>query len=207
MLSFPSYHSKEGIEELRIVTAEGLHDHLIDAEWEFINTSPDPDLPTVTCTIGNARYGRPDLVIGANLTELAAGRIRAHVESIFAYMDWLGEPIEGDIDLTDFYSFCVLHRGYETVEPFIPDDRLYLRRINSEQWFMGMGWQHAAYYTEEERKNAVIYQWMLPDTEGRIPLDEGFNGIGQLIMEVEAFGETVEFEPSPERAALAKYLH
>jgi hypothetical protein len=207
MLSYTQFHSKAGIAEVRLMAVEQIRENLGDAKWEFIESGRDTDLAPVMATIGNARHGQPDIVLGVNLTDKQLGIVRETIGNLLAYLEWHKEPVDGDLDIEDYYAFVVQHRGYTTVPPIKPTDRLHLRRIDKDRWFAGQGWQHAAFYTEDERASAQVIQLVFPDEQGRLPNEEGYNNVPQVLLDVEPFGATVEFDQHPARQALAKYLH
>jgi hypothetical protein len=207
MLSYTHFHSKDGIAEIRLMAVEQIRDNLGEAKWEFIESGRDTDLPPVIATIGNARYGQPDIVIGMNLSDIELGRARSYIGDILAYLEWNKELIDGDVDLEDFYAFAVQHRGYATAAPIEPHHRLHLRVVDKDRWFAGQGWQHAAFYTEEERANAKIVQLVFQDVDGKLPWDEGYSHSPQTILETEPFGAKIKFDEHPARQSLARYLH
>jgi len=206
MLAFPSHHTKEGIQEARLATVEMIREALGDSEWEFISSSPDPDAPPVLATIGNARYGRPDLVLGFSLTDMELGAMRNHIGDMLAYLDWAKEPIDGDLVTEDFFEFLMRQRGYEGITA-LPTDRLHLRRIDVDRWFAGYGWQHAVFYNEDERKKAMVYQLVVSDAAGRLPWEQGYDEDYQLVLDKEPFGAHIGFERTPLQTARAKYLN
>ncbi|WDS62072.1 hypothetical protein [Pseudomonas phage D6] len=206
MLAFPSYHHKHAIPELLLGTVEQIRESLGESEWEFIQSSTDPDAHQVTATIGNARYGKPDIVFGFSLTDSQLGNMRDYTTDVLAYLEWLKEPVDGDQCALDFFTFLMQQRDYEDIE-VNGMDRLHLRRIDSGRWFAGLGWQHAAFYNADERANAIIYQLVLADGAGRIPGEDGYDDAYQILLDKEPFGVRIPFERTAVQAARAMYLN
>jgi hypothetical protein len=193
-------HSKTGIEEIRLLAVENIRDALGDARWEFMVTERDPDVASVLATVGNNRFGTPDIILGCGVADRSLGAMRESMTDLIAYLEWHKDFTSGDIDLVDYYSFLLEHRDYKEVAPIRSTDRLHLRHVDADRWMSGMGWQHGAFYNADERENARFLQFVLSDEQGRLPWDEGYSYINQLVLDSEPFGRKPVAKPAPARA-------
>lgn len=200
MLGYTQMHHRTGIEELRLAAVESIRETLGDARWEFMTTERDPDVPAVLTTIGNNRYGVPDLILGCGMTDKGLGHLRVSYGDLFAYLEWHKDFTSGEVDLVDYYTFLLKERGHAEVVPIKPSGRIHLLHVDAERWLAGQGWQHAQYYNADERKNARFLQLVLPDDDGRLPWDEGYNYVRQHILESKPFGAKPVAAPVSARA-------
>ncbi|QBJ02896.1 hypothetical protein MZD04_gp370 [Pseudomonas phage Psa21] len=206
MLSYTNMHSKDGIAELKLIAVETIRDSLGDSEWEFIRTDQDMDFPSLHATIGCVRNGNPDIVMGFQAAPVSMGTMRELVSNMVAYLAWNKEFVSGDVDLIDYTTFLLQHRGYKDAAPLEATDRIHFREIDAQRWFAGQGWQHATYYTADERKNARFLQFVMSDLNGLIPGEEGYSGIKQIMLSAEPFGKADKVT-TPVSAERARYLN
>lgn len=204
MLAYTPLHTKEGIDELRLVTVETIRETLGDARWEFMVTDRDPDVPIVLSTVGNNRFGVPDLIIGFGVTEKGVGHLRITFNDLLAYLEWNKDFTSGDVDLEDYYAFLFQQRGYDHIPPIDPTTRIHLRHVDTTRWLAGQGWQHAQFYNADECANARFLQLVIADDKGRLPWDEGYSFVEQHLLESEPFGKKPVDAPV---AARAHYLN
>lgn len=204
MLAYTQYHNKVGIEELRLLAVETIRESLGDARWEFMVTERDPDVPAVVATVGNNRFGVPDLILGTGITEKGKGHLRVIFNDLFAYLEWNKDFTCGDVDIEDYYAFLLTHRGYEKVPDITAASRLYLRHVDAGRWLAGQGWHHGQFYNADECANARFLQFIMPDEHGKLPWEEGYNYVNQHLLESEPFGQKPVDAPV---AARAHYLN
>lgn len=200
MLAYTQLHNKEGIDELRLLAVETIRASLGDARWEFMTTERDPDLQAVLATVGNNRYGVPDLIIGFGVTEKGLGHLRSTFNDLLAYLEWNKEFTSGDIDMEDYYAFLIQQRGYVNIPKIDPTVRMYLRHVDATRWLAGQGWQHAQFYNADECENARFLQLVMADEKGRLPWDEDYSFIQQQLLESEPFGKKPVAAPTTARA-------
>uniref|UniRef100_A0AB39CCM0 Uncharacterized protein n=1 Tax=Pseudomonas phage RVTF4 TaxID=3236931 RepID=A0AB39CCM0_9VIRU len=211
MLAYDSCHSPECIEDLKVNVVETIREGLKGVNYQFIRTNTVAEIDSMS-TVGFASIGMPDIVFGLPFTEDSLEFWKEAVDKLQKYMIIYGVPEVGDvIDPIQFANFdadetkapitCVSQLG-------VGDREIRIVRLATDRWFAGDGWQHALHYNEQERKDAVFLQWILPDEENRYPTDVGYNGPYQHQFETLPFGQRwVENKPTPERAARNRYMH
>lgn len=210
MLSYEQCHTPEDIEELKINIVESVREALRERVFQFIRTSTIPEQST-TSTIGYCTVGLPDIVFGTNLTSEGLPFWEDGIIKLQKYMVIYGVPELGEsIDPIQFANFGALadQPPVTSIDELpVGNKEIRLVRIDSERWFAGEGWQHALYYTEQERKDAIVMQWLVPDSCNRYPTDVGYAGPHQAVFEALPFGQRWPNDQTPERIARNRYMH
>lgn len=212
MFAFDQHHSPEGIRELRVHVAETIREHLATEKVRFLHSNPVAEIIAVG-TVGYVTQGLPDIVFGADVNANAGGDEFwfAAVEKLQKYMAIYGIPTaDHPIDPIQFANF-----GKEEHEPPVTshdqlgvgNKEIRIIRIDSARWFAGMGWQQAQWYTEEERRNAVILQWVVPDSKNAYPESPDWSGPYQHLFETEPFGKRTWTSEDSVRTARNRYMH
>lgn len=192
MLSWPATHKPEGFEDARTNVVETVHEMLKEEHWVLLGHYATPDAPVVA-TIGSISHGLPEIVLGWAPSGDEFPVWEEHIADMYAFLRAFGKGSTDGwrIDALAFWNFT--RDEGEPAAHTLADLPVYARelrlvKIDPDQWYAGFGWQHAQWYTEEERAKGEIYQFVGCDEHGRFPGDEGFAQI-QLLFPTKPFGD------------------
>lgn len=192
MLSWPVLHHPEGFEEARTNVVESIHEMLQDEDWVLLSHHPAPDVPTLA-TIGSITHGLPDIVLGWSPSGSEYPIWEEHFAGLYSFLRAFGKGSEDGwrVDALAFWNFTRNEgqpgaRSLSEIPLYAREIRLV--KIDPGQWYAGFGWQHAQWYTAEERAKGEIYQFIACDERGLYPGDVGFSQ-EQLLFPTVPFGD------------------